>query len=98
MKRIEKPQIDRELLDVIQSVEVDDFDELYELAVEAAIGISQKPRDHEMDNEDLTHLFLAWTDDFGHFSDVLEIAGVDPALIFEIGFINCCILEALGEG
>jgi hypothetical protein len=97
MKRIEKPKVDRELLDVIRSVEVDDFDELYEQATEAAIGISQKPRDHEMDNEDLTHLFLAWTDDFGHFGDLLGIAGVDPTLIFELGFINCCILEALDE-
>jgi len=95
MKRIEKPKIDRELLDVIRSVEVDDFDELYEQAAEAAVNIGQMPRDHEMKNEDLAYQFLAWNADNAMFADVLGYAGVDSTLIFELEFINCYILEAL---
>ena len=84
-------------MDVIRSVEVDDFDELYEQAVEAAITIDKMPRDQELENRDLACLFLAWNEDYGYFSDVLGYAGIDATFIFELGFINCCILEALGE-
>jgi hypothetical protein len=65
--------------------------------VEAAINIDKMPRNHEMTDEDLAYLFMAWNEDYGHFSDVLGYAGIDATFIFELGFINCCILEALGE-
>jgi hypothetical protein len=96
MEHIKRPKIDRGLLDVIRCTEVDNLDELYEQAAEAAINIGQLPRDHEMENEELAYQFLAWYEDNGHFRDVLGTAGVDATLISELGFINCCILETLG--
>jgi arginine/ornithine N-succinyltransferase beta subunit len=97
MKHVELPRIDPELLDVIRSVEVNDLDELYEQAAEAAVNIGQLPRDHEMKNDDLAYQFLAWNADNAMFADALGYVGVDSTLIFELGFINCCILEALDE-
>jgi hypothetical protein len=97
MKHIEIPTIEEDLVEFIKSTEINDIDEIVEQAIEIAVNIDQMPRDCEMENEDLACLFLAWNDNFDHFSDVLGIAGVDPTLISELGFINCCILEALDE-
>jgi hypothetical protein len=97
MKHIEIPKIEQELLEFIKNTEVNDIDELIDRAIEIAVNIAQMPRECEMENEGLACLFLAWNDNFDHFSDVLGIAGVDPTLISELGYINCCIAKALYE-
>lgn len=95
MRHIEKPKIDQDLLESIRNAEVNDTDGLFGRVIKIAVNIDRMPRDCEMKNEDLACLFLAWNEDNGHFSDGLGLAGIDPTLIFELGFINCCILEAL---
>ena len=97
MKHIEIPEIDQEIVELIKNTEVNDIDEIIDQAIEMAVNIDKMPRDHEMKNEDLACLYLAWYVDNADFCEALGTAGVDPTLIFELEFICCCILKAVDK-